>query len=121
MEVNKSGVLVTSRQVVLDPPPDSEVPLTARNPGIPDSGSGEFSAALVTVIAMAVLEIVLPAGPAFAVGARRSRRQLGSSAPAAETGAMSGPWCSVAVWCSVAPARRRVSWSASDSPRLTSP
>ncbi|MFF8915961.1 FtsX-like permease family protein [Streptomyces sp. NPDC015032] len=78
MEANKSGVLVTSRQVALDPPPDSEVPLTSRNPRIADhGGSGELSAALVTVIAMAVLEIVLLAGPAFAVGARRSRRQLG--------------------------------------------
>ncbi|WP_406420793.1 FtsX-like permease family protein [Streptomyces sp. NBC_00842] len=77
MEANKSGVLVTSRQVALDPPPDSEVPLTARNPHIADSRSGERSTALVTVIAMAVLEIVLLAGPAFAVGARRSRRQLG--------------------------------------------
>ncbi|SCF63420.1 FtsX-like permease family protein [Streptomyces sp. Ncost-T10-10d] len=77
MEANKSGVLVTSRQVALDPPPDSEVPLTARNPRIADSGSGELSTALITVIAMAVLEIVLLAGPAFAVGARRSRRQLG--------------------------------------------
>ncbi|MFB7133120.1 FtsX-like permease family protein [Streptomyces sp. NPDC056237] len=77
MEANKSGVLVTSRQVALDPPPDSEVPLMARNPQMADGGSGELSTALVTVIAMAVLEIVLLAGPAFAVGARRSRRQLG--------------------------------------------
>ncbi|MEU0834988.1 ABC transporter permease [Streptomyces sp. NPDC005969] len=77
MEANKKGLLVTSRQVVLDPPPDSEVPLAARNPGITDTASEELSTALVTVIAMAVLEIVLLAGPAFAVGARRSRRQLG--------------------------------------------
>ncbi|MEW2486044.1 ABC transporter permease [Streptomyces sp. NPDC048411] len=77
MEANKKGVLVTSRQVVLDPPPDSEVPLAARHPGITDNGSEELSTALITVIAMAVLEIVLLAGPAFAVGARRSRRQLG--------------------------------------------
>ncbi|MFB7184893.1 FtsX-like permease family protein [Streptomyces sp. NPDC056230] len=77
MEANKSGVLVTSRQVALDPPPDPEVPLMARNPRMADGGSGELSTALVTVIAMAILEIVLLAGPAFAVGARRSRRQLG--------------------------------------------
>ncbi|GGT25701.1 ABC transporter permease [Streptomyces atratus] len=79
MEANKSGVLVKSRQVVLDPPPDSEVPLARKNPdSYSDPGSsGELSAALVTVISMAVLEIVLLAGPAFAVGARRSRRQLG--------------------------------------------
>ncbi|MCX4796345.1 MULTISPECIES: ABC transporter permease [unclassified Streptomyces] len=77
MAANKSGVLVTSRQVALDPPPDSEIPLMARNPQTGDRGSEELSTPLVTVIAMAVLEIVLLAGPAFAVGARRSRRQLG--------------------------------------------
>ncbi|MEW1692844.1 FtsX-like permease family protein [Streptomyces sp. NPDC091265] len=78
MAANKKGALVVSRQVVLDPPPDSEVPLTRRlGSNTMSSGSTELSAALVTVVAMAVLEIVLLAGPAFAVGARRSRRQLG--------------------------------------------
>ncbi|GAA2433032.1 hypothetical protein GCM10010433_37110 [Streptomyces pulveraceus] len=78
MRANKSGILVTSRQVVLDPPPDSEVPLLGRKDysAIPSSPT-ELSTALVTVTALAVLEIVLLAGPAFAVGARRSRRQLG--------------------------------------------
>ncbi|MFJ8850479.1 FtsX-like permease family protein [Streptomyces sp. NPDC102437] len=77
MAANKSGVLVKSRQVVLDPPPESEIPLARKGvEAYPDS-SGELSAALVTVVAMAILEIVLLAGPAFAVGARRSRRQLG--------------------------------------------
>ncbi|MFI9626814.1 FtsX-like permease family protein [Streptomyces sp. NPDC052042] len=78
LEANRAGVLVTSRQVVLDPPPDSEVPLLKKGerPSWGDS-SGEWSAALLTVVSMAVLEIVLLAGPAFAVGARRSRRQLG--------------------------------------------
>ncbi|MGW2180984.1 FtsX-like permease family protein [Streptomyces sp. NPDC001732] len=76
MRANRSGVLVKSRQVVLDPPPDSEVPLAGKY-GSYESSSGELSVALVTVVAMAVLEIVLLAGPAFAVGARRSRRQLG--------------------------------------------
>lgn len=78
VKANKSGVLVTSRQVVLDPPPDSEIPLLKKT-GRQDLGGGssEWSAALLTVVSMAVLEIVLLAGPAFAVGARRSRRQLG--------------------------------------------
>ncbi|MFE2017849.1 FtsX-like permease family protein [Streptomyces sp. NPDC059499] len=77
LAANKKGVLVLSRQVALDPPPDSEVPLAARaGMGFPE-GSAELSAAVVTVVAMAVLEVVLLAGPAFAVGARRSRRQLG--------------------------------------------
>ncbi|MEU6870984.1 FtsX-like permease family protein [Streptomyces sp. NPDC046751] len=78
MRANKSGILVTSRQVVLDPPPDSEVPLLARKGYSPiPSSPTELSTALITVTALAVLEIVLLAGPAFAVGARRSRRQLG--------------------------------------------
>ncbi|MFF2327507.1 MULTISPECIES: FtsX-like permease family protein [unclassified Streptomyces] len=77
LEANKAGILVKSRQVVLDPPPDSEVPRSDMIRGWTGSGSDEVSIALVTVVAMAVLEIVLLAGPAFAVGARRSRRQLG--------------------------------------------
>ncbi|MET9655924.1 ABC transporter permease [Streptomyces sp. NPDC006510] len=77
MAANKSGILVKSRQVVLDPPPDSEVPLTRKNRDHYAESPEELSAPLITVVAMAVLEIVLLAGPAFAVGARRSRRQLG--------------------------------------------
>lgn len=78
MAANKKGALVVSRQVVLDPPPDSEVPLLKKRgtSQMPET-SDELSAALITIVAMAVLEIVLLAGPAFAVGARRSRRQLG--------------------------------------------
>ncbi|MFD0023092.1 FtsX-like permease family protein [Streptomyces sp. NPDC058382] len=78
MAANKKGALVVSRQVVSDPPQDSEVPLIRKQGSSPEyTDSGELSAALVTIVAMAVLEIVLLAGPAFAVGARRSRRQLG--------------------------------------------
>lgn len=77
LAANKAGALVVSRQVVLDPPPDSEVPMAQSANRYFANGSGEESAALVTVVAMALLEIVLLAGPAFAVGARRSRRQLG--------------------------------------------
>ncbi|MFJ2023558.1 FtsX-like permease family protein [Streptomyces sp. NPDC087897] len=75
LAANERGVVVTSRQVALDPPPDSEVPMSAMSSGY--STEVETTAAVLTVAAMAVLEIVLLAGPAFAVGARRSRRQLG--------------------------------------------
>ncbi|MFH8881828.1 FtsX-like permease family protein [Streptomyces californicus] len=75
LAANERGVVVKSRQVALDPPPDSEVPMSAMSNGF--STEVETTAAVLTVAAMAVLEIVLLAGPAFAVGARRSRRQLG--------------------------------------------
>ncbi|MEV5600056.1 FtsX-like permease family protein [Streptomyces sp. NPDC052299] len=79
LAANKAGAVVTSRQVSENPPPDSEIPLLRSHPDYNsmDMGSEETSAALVTVVAMTILEIVLLAGPAFAVGARRSRRQLG--------------------------------------------
>ncbi|WP_406147578.1 FtsX-like permease family protein [Streptomyces sp. NBC_01012] len=77
LSANKKGVLVLSRQVVLDPPPASDVPLLAHQSMSLGESSSELSAAAATLVAMAVLEIVLLAGPAFAVGARRSRRQLG--------------------------------------------
>ncbi|MER6995439.1 ABC transporter permease [Streptomyces sp. NPDC000410] len=80
-EVNAKGVIVISRAVALDPPADSEVPLYQQE----DWGNFENSpaadaatlAAVGTVVGLAMLEICLLAGPAFAVGARRSRRQLG--------------------------------------------
>ncbi|HEY9440872.1 MAG TPA: ABC transporter permease, partial [Streptomyces sp.] len=77
LAANEKGVLALSRQAVLNPPPDTEIPMAAHMNQRFGSSSAVLSAAVVTVVAMAVLEIVLLAGPAFAVGARRSRRQLG--------------------------------------------
>ncbi|GLF96656.1 ABC transporter permease [Streptomyces yaizuensis] len=77
--VNKKGVLATSRSVILSPPPDSEIPLYAKD-GKPSAEQYTDEVALTiaaTVMLLALLEICLLAGPAFAVGARRSRRQLG--------------------------------------------
>ena len=79
---NQYGFTVASRAVLADPPPRSEVPYDR---GSGDSGSSidtETVTILATVVGMALLEIVLLAGPAFAVGARRSRRQLGLLAAA---------------------------------------
>ncbi|MGA4997641.1 FtsX-like permease family protein [Streptomyces arboris] len=76
LAANEKGVVVRARQVTLNPPPDSEVPMAAQMRGW-ETNDREMTAAALTVAAMAVLEIVLLAGPAFAVGARRSRRQLG--------------------------------------------
>ncbi|MER5811327.1 ABC transporter permease [Streptomyces sp. NPDC002033] len=81
-EANAKGALVLSRAVALRPPADSEVPLfkqQRKEQYEPVSGGGEVTqkAVLATVVGLAMLEICLLAGPAFAVGARRSRRQLG--------------------------------------------
>ncbi|MFF0475161.1 FtsX-like permease family protein [Streptomyces sp. NPDC004284] len=80
-EINTKGVTVVSRAVLLDPPAKSEVPLFQKDGfGGYESSPGADAAALAslaTVVGLAILEICLLAGPAFAVGARRSRRQLG--------------------------------------------
>ncbi|MEU9250652.1 ABC transporter permease [Streptomyces sp. NPDC048270] len=79
-EANAKGLLVVSRSVGLNPPADSDVPLYAQEGKDPygmDDGNAAEMAVLATVVGLAMLEICLLAGPAFAVGARRSRRQLG--------------------------------------------
>ncbi|MFJ8042964.1 FtsX-like permease family protein [Kitasatospora sp. NPDC096147] len=77
LELNKYGFAVTSKAVLLDPPPRSEVPFYQRQGTGAPMIDATALAVLATVVGMALLEIVLLAGPAFAVGARRSRRQLG--------------------------------------------
>ncbi|MCM2388894.1 FtsX-like permease family protein [Streptomyces albipurpureus] len=80
-QANTKGVVVKSRAVLLDPPPKSEVPIYERSGwgSFETSSAGQAAAlaAAATVVGLAILEICLLAGPAFAVGARRSRRQLG--------------------------------------------
>jgi putative ABC transport system permease protein len=68
--LNQRGFAVRSRAVVLDPP--AEV-TKYENDGELDAAT--FGVA-VLVAGLAVLEIVLLAGPAFAVGARRRQREL---------------------------------------------
>ncbi|MBT2446313.1 ABC transporter permease [Streptomyces sp. ISL-43] len=81
MQANAKRLLVESRAVLLNPPADSEVPLYKEQPNDqwrPGAVIGATELAIVsTVVGLAMLEICLLAGPAFAVGARRSRRQLG--------------------------------------------
>ncbi|MFC5801102.1 ABC transporter permease [Streptomyces formicae] len=81
-QANAKGVKVVSRAVQLDPPADADVPLYQSENwgGGYEESTGAKAAALAavgTVVGLAMLEICLLAGPAFAVGARRSRRQLG--------------------------------------------
>ncbi|MFE6050113.1 FtsX-like permease family protein [Kitasatospora sp. NPDC056446] len=84
-ELNKYGFGVTSRAVLIDPPARADVPYYVDSDR-QGSGGNYFDKTsvviLATVVGMALLEIVLLAGPAFAVGARRSRRQLGLLAAA---------------------------------------
>ncbi|WP_394813363.1 ABC transporter permease [Streptomyces johnsoniae] len=77
---NERGFTADSKAVLAAPPPDSEVPLYAEEDwsGYSDPGAdAEAVAIVITVVSLIILEICLLAGPAFAVGARRSRRQLG--------------------------------------------
>ena len=71
--VNAVGGLVLSRQVVEHPPPVSQLPQAFRNLG---TSSSQVYAVLVLIGVMSLLEVVLLAGPAFAVGARRQSRAL---------------------------------------------
>lgn len=72
LELNEIGGLVTSRAVLADPP---DVASMAEQMGV-DTGQDEIFAVVVLIIVMALLEVVLLAGPAFAVGARRQARTL---------------------------------------------
>jgi putative ABC transport system permease protein len=69
--LNQRGILVYSRAVALDPP-EGLIPVgsSASIANVPRFGAG------VVIGGLAVLEIVLLAGPAFAVSARRRRRDL---------------------------------------------
>jgi putative ABC transport system permease protein len=72
--LNSHALLVLSRSVVEHPPPASAV-----SGQVSSDGGGLNSAELTVlalVVAMALLEVVLLAGPAFAVGARRQQRSL---------------------------------------------
>ncbi len=71
--LNEAGAVVVSRTVVLDPPPADQLP-----PELGTTGSADptLVAVLALVVAMVLLEVVLLAGPAFAVGAKRQARSL---------------------------------------------
>jgi putative ABC transport system permease protein len=71
-ELNQVGGLVTSRAVLADPP---DIASMAEQMGY-DTGQDEIYAVVVLIIVMALIEVVLLAGPAFAVGARRHARTL---------------------------------------------
>lgn len=72
LALNHQGLFVMSRKVVDNPPPRSQVPN-----GLSPSGGGPGQRTfLALVVTLAVVQVVLLAAPAFAVGARRQRREL---------------------------------------------
>lgn len=75
--LNRKGVLVTSRKVLLDPPADADVPYYAHTESFRSEDTVFLVLALTVVVALAGLEVCLLAGAAFAVGARRQARSLG--------------------------------------------
>jgi putative ABC transport system permease protein len=72
-QLNQRGMVIVSRQVLIDPPPAAETSDTFQSSGVDAAAIGVGG----LVAGLAILEIVLLAGPAFAVGARRRRRDLG--------------------------------------------
>jgi len=76
LRLNALGFTVRSRSVVLHPPPRSAVPYYAQPGGQSSSLGVQVVTAGVLAAGMALLEVVLLAGPAFAVGARRRRHDL---------------------------------------------
>jgi putative ABC transport system permease protein len=71
-ELNAIGATVTSRAVIENPPPSSEIP-----PEVQQTTTDSTTAAVLALIAvMALIEVVLLAGPAFAVSARKQQRSL---------------------------------------------
>jgi putative ABC transport system permease protein len=83
MRANSIGAVLVARSVVDHPPPRSAVPYyqLAATDSLRFGNQSERSATDVETIGvvavMCVLEIVFLAGPAFAIGARTQRRQLG--------------------------------------------
>ncbi|MFD0633945.1 FtsX-like permease family protein [Catenulispora yoronensis] len=79
-KLNTAGFTVESKKVVSDPPARSQMPYYTANSDVFDSGGGVRAATVAVVaiaLAMVLLEVVLLAGPAFAVSARRRRRDFG--------------------------------------------
>lgn len=80
--LNAVGLLGASRQVLTDPPPDSALPPEV----VGDEPVDETRlTALLLVVTMVLLEVVLLAGPAFAVRARAQARTLALTAAAGGT------------------------------------
>jgi putative ABC transport system permease protein len=74
LAANRAGIEVISRDVLEHPPPLDQVPARIRS-GL-SSQQSEIYVVLALIAVMTLIEVVLLAGPAFAVGARRQSRDL---------------------------------------------
>ena len=83
LALNRVGASVVSRAVLADPPPDSELPVEVQ--WGQSLLSGPALTILLLIVVMVLIEVVLLAGPAFAVGARRQARTLALVAAAGGT------------------------------------
>ena len=72
LALNKVGALAISRAVVADPPAPEDIP----NYDDMNYDQASNAAIFILIVMMALLEVVLLAGPAFAVRARNMQRQL---------------------------------------------
>jgi putative ABC transport system permease protein len=81
-QLNTHGVVALSRHVLAHPPSPDQVALNVVDES---GGGGDGAIGLGLAAGAAMLEIVLLAGPAFAVGARRQRRELALVAAAGGT------------------------------------
>ncbi|MEV8633435.1 FtsX-like permease family protein [Streptosporangium sp. NPDC051023] len=75
LRLNRAGMAVISRAVLEGPPPGAEARLVINMPRSPVISVNDV-ATLLLGITLAVIEVVLMTGPAFAVGIRRRRREL---------------------------------------------
>ena len=73
--LNEQGLVVISRQVATDPPPEQAWTPPGQFAG-GSSGGAQDIAVLALIVTSVVLEVMLLAGPAFAVGVRRQRHDL---------------------------------------------
>jgi putative ABC transport system permease protein len=79
-QLNDHGYIVESKQVMIHPPAKSDVPYYRDNPGaerIYTTGVAVSYAVAAIAVSMILLEVILLAGPAFAVSARRRHRDFG--------------------------------------------
>ena len=82
LRLNGVGLTAASRAVLADPPPTTRFSRDTTRPPTPGC-----STTIAAGVVLAVLETVLLAGPAFAVGLRRRRRELALIAAQGGSGA----------------------------------